>query len=102
MNHYNTSKVCYFRCNNDVELLHDFEQFSANTSRRVQFDRHERLGRSVYVFRVLEFHRIRHSEQYGKEENQIKDFKYFGKLQCFKGEVIIIRSLLAIIYTVVR
>lgn len=57
------------RRHDHVELFHDFEQLPADSARRRQPDRHERLGRRVHVLRVLQFRGIRRGKQHGKEDS---------------------------------
>lgn len=48
-----------FRCNDNAQLFHNVERLSFDTTSRLKFDCHERMGRCVHVFHICEPPRVR-------------------------------------------
>lgn len=48
-----------FRCNNNAQFFHYVERFSLDPARGVEFDCHERVGRSLHVLHIRFSVRIR-------------------------------------------
>ena len=59
---------CFCRRHDDAQFLHDVEWLPVNTSGRFELDRHECMGRSLYVFHICKSSRVRVRQLCGTEE----------------------------------